>query len=73
MSTPVLVTKLFIPPPPPNALRRPKLIEWLDKGQHRKLTLMAAPAGFGKSTLMSQWVACCERPDAVRGPRVRAP
>jgi LuxR family maltose regulon positive regulatory protein len=36
----------------------------LDEGLHRKLTLIAAPAGFGKTTLVSEWVAGCGRPTA---------
>ena len=64
MSTPVLVTKLFIPRPRPNVVPRPRLIERLNEGLHRKLTLIAAPAGFGKTTLVSEWVAGCGRPTA---------
>lgn len=57
MSTLVLATKLYIPPPPPKAVLRPRLIERLNEGLHRKLTLISAPAGFGKTTLVSEWVA----------------
>jgi len=64
MSTLVLATKLYIPPPPPKAVLRPRLIERLNEGLHRKLTLISAPAGFGKSTLVSEWVAGCGRPVA---------
>jgi LuxR family maltose regulon positive regulatory protein len=35
---------------------RPRLIERLNKGLHRKLTLISAPAGFGKTTLLSEWI-----------------
>ena len=38
-------------PPRPNLVRRPRLIERLNEGLHGKLTLIAAPAGFGKTTL----------------------
>ncbi|MBN1810960.1 MAG: winged helix-turn-helix transcriptional regulator [Anaerolineae bacterium] len=57
-ATPLLTTKLFIPPPHPNLVERPRLIERLDDGlrQSRKLTLVAAPAGFGKTTLVTEWV-----------------
>jgi LuxR family maltose regulon positive regulatory protein len=64
MSTPVLITKLFIPPPRPKVVLRPRLIERLNESLHRRLTLIAAPAGFGKTTLVSAWVAGIERPVA---------
>src|SRR5437764_5093806 len=57
MSTPVLATKLYIPLPPPRAVRRPRLIERLNEGLHRKLTLISAPAGFGKTALVSEWIS----------------
>jgi LuxR family transcriptional regulator, maltose regulon positive regulatory protein len=61
MSAPILATKLYIPSPRPNVVLRPRLIERLNEGLHRKLTLISAPAGFGKTTLVSEWVADCER------------
>lgn len=64
MSTPLVTTKLYLPPPRPNAVLRPHLIERLNAGLHHKLTLIAAPAGFGKTTLVSAWVAGCGRPTA---------
>jgi LuxR family transcriptional regulator, maltose regulon positive regulatory protein len=64
MSTPILATKLYIPPPRPKVVFRPRLIDRLNEGLHRKLTLISAPAGFGKTTLVSEWVAGCERPSA---------
>src|SRR6476620_10643486 len=64
MSTPILATKLYIPPPRPNVVLRPHLIARLTAGLHRKLTLIAAPAGFGKTTLVSAWVAGGDRPVA---------
>jgi LuxR family maltose regulon positive regulatory protein len=64
MSTPILATKLYVPPPRPKAVLRPRLIEQLDDGLHRRLTLISAPAGFGKSTLLSTWLAACDRPAA---------
>ena len=45
---------------PPRAVLRPRLVERLDEGLHRKLTLVSAPAGFGKTTLLSAWVAGCD-------------
>src|SRR5215203_6945812 len=64
MSTPILATKLYIPPPRPNVVLRPRLITRLNDGLHHKLTLISAPAGFGKSTLVSTWVAGGARPTA---------
>jgi LuxR family transcriptional regulator, maltose regulon positive regulatory protein len=64
MSTPILTTKLYIPPPRPKVVFRPRLLERLNEGMHRKLTLVSAPAGFGKTTLLSEWVAGCARPTA---------
>ncbi len=60
MPSPILATKLFIPLPRPQAVRRPALIERLNEGlgqRHgRALTLVSAPAGFGKSTLLAEWL-----------------
>ncbi len=53
----LLTTKLYIPPPLSNLVERPRLIERLNEGLHRKLTLISAPAGFGKTTLVSEWAA----------------
>ncbi len=50
-------TKLYIPPPRSRAVLRPRLVERLNEGLHRKLTLISASAGFGKTTLLSEWVA----------------
>src|SRR6202049_4267455 len=64
MPTPILATKLYIPRLRPNVVSRPGLLERLNEGLHRNLILISAPAGFGKTTLVSQWVAWCERPAA---------
>jgi LuxR family maltose regulon positive regulatory protein len=60
----LLTTKFYIPPTRPELVPRPRLIERLNEGLHRKLILISAPAGFGKTTLVSEWVAGCERPTA---------
>jgi len=59
MSAPVLATKLYIPPPRAKIVLRPRLIERLNEGllARRKLTIVSASAGFGKTTLISEWVA----------------
>ena len=57
MTTPLLTTKLYIPPVRPYLVPRPHLIERLNAGLHRKLTLISAPAGFGKTTLLSEWAS----------------
>ena len=64
MSESLLLTKLYIPPPRPNTVLRPRLVERLNEGMHGRLTLVSAPAGFGKTTLISEWLAGCERPVA---------
>jgi len=56
MTTPLLQTKLYIPPIRRELVPRLRLIERLNAGLHRKLTLVSAPAGFGKTTLLSEWV-----------------
>ena len=55
----ILATKLYVPPPRPNTVVRPRLIERLNEGLLRKLTLVSAPAGFGKTTVVSEWLASC--------------
>jgi LuxR family maltose regulon positive regulatory protein len=66
MAAPLLTTKLYIPPPRPNLVPRPSLVQRLEEGLHlgHKLTLLSAPAGFGKTTLLSEWMAGCGRPVA---------
>ena len=61
---PLLQTKLYIPPIRPGLVSRPRLIERLNEGLDRKLTLVSAPAGFGKTTLVSEWVRDCGGPVA---------
>jgi LuxR family maltose regulon positive regulatory protein len=61
MLTTILSTKLYLPPPRPGAIPRPHLLERLNAGLHRRLTLVSAPAGFGKTTLVSAWISLCGR------------
>ncbi|MDQ5854419.1 MAG: LuxR family transcriptional regulator, partial [Chloroflexota bacterium] len=60
----LLATKLFVPPARANLVRRQRLFDRLQLSVQGKLTLISAPAGFGKSTLLSAWVARCGRPVA---------
>lgn len=54
---PLLATKLAIPPPRADLVPRQRLLERLDEVTRRKLTLVSAPAGFGKTTLLAEWCA----------------
>ena len=56
MPVSVLSTKLHLPAPRTKAVARPRLVEKLNEGLQRKLTLVSAPAGFGKTTLVSEWL-----------------
>ncbi|AHY45641.1 ATP-dependent transcriptional regulator [Rubrobacter radiotolerans] len=62
MATPILATKLYAPPPRPEVVPRARLTERLNEGLDRRLTLVCAPAGFGKTTLIGGWVAGLPRP-----------
>lgn len=64
MSNSILTTKLYIPLVRPKTVARPRLIERLNQGLDGKLTLVSAAAGFGKTTLVSEWVTHCGRPIA---------
>ncbi|MCO6450768.1 MAG: tetratricopeptide repeat protein [Caldilineales bacterium] len=66
MSSDLLQTKLYAPRMRPALVPRPRLIEKLDRGwrQGGKLTLVSAPAGFGKTTLVSEWLTGGGRPFA---------
>ncbi len=54
---PLLMPKLQLPRPQKSLLPRENLLELLDKGLEYKVTLIAGPAGFGKTTLVGQWIA----------------
>ena len=64
MATPILATKLFVLPAQTRVVLHPRLTECLNEGLHRKLILISAPAGSGKTMLLGEWVAACERPAA---------
>jgi len=59
---PLIQTKLHRPLVPVDLVPRPQLTGWLDERRHRRLTLVSAPAGYGKSTLISSWLDFCNYP-----------
>lgn len=59
MTGALLKTKLYIPRPRLAFVPRPRLVERLNAGLEHKLILLSAPAGFGKTTLLSEWVHSC--------------
>ncbi len=63
MNEELLRTKLYIPPLRPNLVPRPRLFEQLNQGLQpgHKLTLISAPAGFGKTTLLADWARTTDR------------
>ena len=69
MAAPILATKLYVPQPRPGAVPRARLLERLNAGLRqnggfaRKLTLISAPAGFGKTALLAEWAAGFARID----------
>jgi LuxR family maltose regulon positive regulatory protein len=54
---PLLATKLHMPSVRPNLVSRPHLLSSLTSGSDNRLILLSAPAGFGKTTLLSDWLA----------------
>lgn len=57
MTIPILTTKLYVPTPRPDLLSRPRLVHRLEDGlgPGRRLILISAPAGYGKTTLLAEW------------------
>ena len=68
-STPVLATKLFAPARRPQLVARPRIAERLgtslDPGN--RLTLVSAPAGFGKTTVLSDWLTDLDQREGRAG------
>jgi LuxR family maltose regulon positive regulatory protein len=60
----LLRTKLHRPRIPVDFVVRPRLVKILERGRSTSLTLVSAPAGYGKSTLISSWLEQCNRPNA---------
>lgn len=62
MPSPLLATKLHVPPPRPQIVARPRLLGRLgSETASRKVALVCAPAGFGKTTILTEWIALCRR------------
>ena len=53
----LLETKLYVPRPRRGLVLRPRLSERMDRGMASKLVLVSAPAGFGKTTLLTEWLS----------------
>src|SRR5690348_8526570 len=60
----LLFTKLHPPGPRPDFLPRPRLAERLDEATRRRLVLVCAPAGYGKTSLLASWARDCQQPVA---------
>jgi LuxR family maltose regulon positive regulatory protein len=68
--TALLETKFYVPRPRHGLVLRPRLSERLNRGTTSKLMLVSAPAGFGKTTLVAEWLAA--GPAAPAGERLAA-
>ncbi|MEZ4735049.1 MAG: LuxR C-terminal-related transcriptional regulator [Caldilineaceae bacterium] len=64
MPLPLLQTKLYVPPPRPQLVARPAITTKLHASAAYPLTLIAAPAGFSKTTLVSEWIIQTDQPVA---------
>ncbi len=62
MAYQVLSTKLYVPPLQPSLVRRPRLVQHLESGYQarKRVTLISAPAGFGKTTIVREWIASAD-------------
>ena len=69
-SSSLLTSKLHLPVPRAKLVSRPRLLARLDEGLRCKLTLISAPAGFGKTTLLSEWIVAFKPDDVVAQYRV---
>ncbi len=61
MTMPMVVTKIKVPPVRENRVLRPRLLAQLKAGLGLNLTLISTPAGFGKTTLLSEFAVDCDR------------
>ncbi|MCC6297686.1 MAG: winged helix-turn-helix domain-containing protein [Anaerolineales bacterium] len=58
----LLRTKFLVPRPRPDFLPRPRLLDWLESNSDKRLTLLSAPAGYGKTTLLADFINASSRP-----------
>ena len=65
--SPLLSTKFYPPPVPAGFVARPQLFEKLDEALTHRLTLVSAPAGAGKTTLVSAWAQSVRKKGAAFG------
>ena len=63
---PLLATKLYIPRPRPGLVARPRLLAQIEAALRGPLTLLSAPAGWGKTSLLSAWCAAATAAAAAR-------
>ena len=61
MPTPLVRTKLYIPKVRRGLVSRPRLSDRLSRTSHPRLTLLSAPPGFGKTTLLAAWLDAADR------------
>ncbi len=62
LAAPTVATKLLVPPTPRHVVRRERLLDTLDEGVREGLVLLSAPAGAGKTVLLSSWIAARKLP-----------
>ena len=60
----LLRTKFLVPRPRPDLLPRPRLLDWLEANSDKRLILLSAPAGYGKTTLLVDFINASHRPFA---------
>ena len=65
MANSLVQTKFYLPRPRRSLIARPRLSELLNRDSDARLTLISAPAGFGKTTLLTAWLAAMAETRAV--------